>query len=222
MPTLARVGFSLLLAAGFLEVQGCVLPDFHVTQPPFEEMNQLSKLGRGREVFLVMPFKDARPFPKRCGMRKGTFEMDLGDVVCAVPAPMWMAQVLSHGLSTAGFRVNGNWATQRPESVRIDATLLQFFIEPHVGFLTFSPEADISVKLTVTSQSGLLAERTFYFKAEETSFTAREGNYQAAVSTATKKSVAVLVRAIADLLDRYPKLGTSAAVSMLVQKEFSR
>jgi hypothetical protein len=78
-----------------------------------------------------------------------------------------------------------------------------------------SPEADISVKLVVSTPSGLRAERVFYVKGVEDSFTAAEYNFQAAAVTATQQAVDAMVRAIASLLDRYSPAQTSPAVSLL-------
>jgi hypothetical protein len=152
-------------------------------------------------------------------MQKNGFGMETADVVCSVPPPVWLAQTLTHALTTAGFRVNTNPAMQRPSSLRIDGTVLQFFVEPDLGFFTFTPEADLSVKLVASSQSGLYAERTFYFKGIETSMVGTESNFQKASDTATTQAVTVMVKAIAALLDRYPQLGTPAALSVLDNKE---
>lgn len=155
-------------------------------------------------------------------MQKNGFGMDTADLQCTVPPPVWLSESLARALTTAGFRVNTNPAMQRPASVRIDGTVLQFFVEPDVGFFTFTPEADISVKLVVSSQSGLYAERTFYFKGVETSFVGTEDKFQRAADTATKQAVTVMVKAITTLLDRYPQLGTPAAVSLLDNKEIGQ
>jgi hypothetical protein len=155
-------------------------------------------------------------------MQKNGYGMDTADVGCTVPPPVWLAQTLAHALTTAGFRVNTNPAMQRPSSVRIDGTVLQFFVEPDVGFFTFTPEADISVRLVVSSQSGLYAERTFYFKGVETSLVGTESNFQKAADTATTQAVTVMVKAITMLLDRYPQLGTPAALSVLDNKEIGQ
>jgi hypothetical protein len=62
--------------------------------------------------------------------------------------------------------------------LRLEGKLLQFFVEPKVGFVTFTPEADIHVRLVASSPSGLLAERDFYVKGEETSLIGTENNFQ--------------------------------------------
>jgi len=56
-------------------------------------------------------------------------------------------------------------AKATPAALRIDGVLLQFFLEPAIGAVTFTPEADIELTLVASSQSGLYAERRFYLKA---------------------------------------------------------
>jgi uncharacterized lipoprotein YajG len=219
----SRIPLAVLL----LMTGGCAFVDITVTPPHAETLVQPSTLGRGREVVLQMPFADQRPFPSRCGMQKNGYNMDTATVNCTVPPPLWLSQALAQGLVSAGFRVRTSPIAQQASSVRVDGAVLQFFAEPDVGAFTFSPEADISVKLLLTSPSGLRAERMFYFKGTETSLFSTEGNFQKAVDSSTRQAVTGMVSAIASLLDRYPQLGapdaTSAAtVSFLSAKEASR
>jgi hypothetical protein len=164
-------------------------------------------LGRGREVTVVIPFADTRLDPRRCGMQKNGWNLDTADVECSVPPSAWLGHALAQGLVASGFRVTTANPAPGPNSVRIDGAVLQFFVEPKLGFFTFTPEADIAAKLVVTSPSGLYAERTFYFKAEEESIVGSESNFQAAATTATQQAVAAMVAAVVSLLDRYPQLG---------------
>jgi hypothetical protein len=193
-----------------------------VSPPQREMLAQARSLGRGREVVLVMPFADQRLIRDRCGMQKNSIGTDIGNVRCTVPPPVWLSEGLQYALTTAGFQVSTNPAMQGPAAVRIEGAVLKFFVEPDVGFSTFTPEADISVKLVASSQSGLYAERTFYFKGIEVSVVGTAANFQKAADTATKQAVTVMVSAIAALLDRYPQLGTAAAVSALDGREIGQ
>jgi hypothetical protein len=169
-----------------------------------------------------MPFADYRQHRERCGMQKNGYGMDTADTICSVPPSVWMADALAQGLKRAGYRVALNSAAANPSSVRIDGMLLQFFVEPDVGIFTFSPEADISVKLIVTSPSGLRAHRTFYIKGVETSMMGTEDNFQRAASTGTHAAVVAMVNAITSLLDRFPQLAAppqAARVSVLSGQE---
>lgn len=190
--------------------EGCAFVDLKVSPPPEQDMVQPSNLGRGR-VVLLMPFADQRSMPQRCGMQKNGYNMDTASAYCEVPPPLWLSQALTQGLTSAGFRVVSSPAGQGASAVQIEGAVLQFFIEPDIGFMTVSPEADISVKLVVTSRSGLRAERTFYFKGIEVSLLSTEENFQRAANTATRQAVTEMVRAIASLLDRFPPLGLPEA-----------
>lgn len=220
--SISRIALTIL----FLLTGGCAFVDLTVT-PALDTFAQPSTVGRGREIVLQMPFEDQRPLPGRCGMQKNGYNMDTATVRCSVPPPRWLSEALRVGLLTAGFRVHVNKGPQHASSVRVDGTVLQFFVEPDLGFLTFTPEADISVKLVLTSPSGLRAERVFYVKGTETSLVGTESNFQKAVDSSTRQAVKAMVSAIASLLDRYPQLGASdtqrtAAVSLLSGEEASR
>lgn len=193
--------------AALLTGSGCAFTTVNVAPPAPQALAQPPMQGRGREIALMVPFADGRPQGDRCGMKKNGFGMDTADVQCTVPPSTWMANALVHGLYTAGYRVMLNPPAPNARAVRIDGTLLQFFVEPDVGFFTFSPEADISVKLVVTSQTGLRAERVFYLKGIETSMVGTDDNFQKAAATATLQTVATMVSAITALLDRFPQLG---------------
>lgn len=200
--------YVLLLFTG-----GCAFVDLNVAPPDAGALAQSSSLGRGREIILEAPFADQRPLPARCGMQKNGYNMDTANVNCTVSPPAWLSKALEQGLVSAGFRVRGKDNEQSPSAVHVEGAVLQFFVEPDVGFTTFTPEADISVKLVVTSASGLRAERVFYVKGIEESLVGSEENFQKAATGGTQQIVSAMVNAIAGLLDRYPQLGAPSAAS---------
>ncbi len=213
--------FLLLLFTG-----GCAFVDLNVAPPNANGLIEQSSIGRGREIVLDASFADRRPFPSRCGMQKNGYNIDTADVKCIVSPPVWLSAALEQGLVNAGFRVRKSNEPGTATAVHIEGAVLQFFVEPDVGFVTFTPEADISVKLVVTSASGLRAERVFYVKGTEESLVGTEDNFQKAADDGTRQVVQAMVTAIATLLDRYPQLGapnTSAAakVSLLSRAEGS-
>jgi hypothetical protein len=198
------------LAALLLAPAGCAFTDVTVQPPAAGRVVERSNVGRGREVIIAAPFVDARPFQERCGMKKNGMNSDTADVHCGVRAADWVTGALVDGLTSSGFRVLVNPPTTQATTPRIEGQLTQFFVEPKVDFMSYTPEADVAVTLHVTTPSGLIADRVFYFKAGETRFFGTDDTFQDAAEDATKKAVAGMVSAIASLLDRYPQLGAGA------------
>jgi hypothetical protein len=213
--SLSAVAPVCLIALALAGGQGCVYSSVRLRPPSPQDLRQPPTLGKGREIALISPFFDERPSTYRCGMRKNGYNTDTADVMCLLPPAKWLANALSQGLTSAGFRVSTGRNSQSPSAVIVQGVVLQFFVEPYLSFFTISPEADISVKLVVSTPSGLRAERVFYVKGVEVSFTAAEYNFQAAAESATQQAVDAMVRAIASLLDRYSPAQASPAVSLL-------
>jgi hypothetical protein len=113
----------------------------------------------------------------------------------------FLASLLASELASSAFQVV---APTAPAAVRIEGKLIQFFVEPKVGFYTFTPEADVAVRLVATSPTGLLAERDFYVMGIEESLVGTEDNFQLASNAAVRMVVKDMVAAIVALLDRYP------------------
>jgi len=193
----------ILRRLGFLALAplcGCALNTVHVS-PPMTELTTDASLGAGRVVLVELPFKDDRPDRTRCGMTKNSYGMDTANVDCTVPPKQFVAEQLVHGLRAAGFSVT---EAQSADPLRVEGTLTQFFLEPKVDAFTFTPEADVGVRLVATSASGLRAERDFYVKGEEVSAIGWESNFQHASDKATNAIVGEMITAIAELCNRYP------------------
>lgn len=193
----------LFALAGSIAVSGCAFEGVMIEPPAAPPTTLPRTFGRGREIALASVFVDRRAQPHRCGMQKNGYNMDTADVTCALEPARWVPDALARGLASAGFVVTAA-PSPSPAAVRVEGDVLQFFVEPVVGAFTFSPEADISVRLRVSTADGLYAERTFYVKAAETAMTGLEENFQAAAERATSRAVHALVVAIAELLDRHP------------------
>jgi hypothetical protein len=87
-------------------------------------------------------------------------------------------------------------------------TLLKLFVEPVQGAFSGSLEADLSVKLRVTSASGLDAERTFFVKGwKGGQLVSTMQPYHTALHRATQDLLAQMVGSILELVNRYPELG---------------
>jgi hypothetical protein len=186
---------------------GCAFIDLNVTPPSPSVFSDAPNLGRGREVIVDRPFADRRGYPGRCGMQKNGYNMDTADVFCSITPTDWIAGTLEQGLTAAHFRVLHPGDPIGPDVVRIQGAVFQFFLEPDIGGLAVTSEADIGVKLIATSASGLRAERVFYVKGTDTTLMATEANFQTASEDATIQVVRLMVEHLSKLMDRYPQLG---------------
>ncbi len=199
----------LLLAVPLLSLVGCAFHDLRVTPPEGPIGSNLSG-GNQRSVQVIVPFADDRPVRSRCGMQKNGYNADTANVYCSAEPAQWLADLLATELQATGFKVIS--ASQASAgAVRLEGSLLQFFVEPKVGAFTFSPEADIHVRLVARSPSGLLAERDFYVKGTETSLVGVESNFQAATTSAARSIIKDMVGAVLALMNRYPELGMDRA-----------
>jgi uncharacterized lipoprotein YajG len=190
----------LALGAMLLATSGCALTNMTITPPPAPLGAGLAG-GNQRKVAVVAPFADDRLARDRCGMKKNGYNMDTANVYCSEEPARFLANLLASELAASGFQVVPPTAAA---AVRIEGRLVQFFVEPKVGFLTFTPEADVAVRLVAISPTGLLAERDFYVKGIEESLVGTEDNFQRASNTAVRTVVKDMVAAIISLLDRYP------------------
>jgi hypothetical protein len=204
---MTRASLFVLAVLSLPFASGCAFIPVDVAPPAPDELNAQSAAGRRRSVIVEIPFDDRRDDPHRCGTQKNGYDMETADVRCSVPPGSWVADALATGLQRAGFHVLTTHAPSGMRTVRVHGEVTQFFVEPKLGFFTFTPEADIGVRLVVSTPSGLLAERRFYFKGIEESLIGTESNFQAASRTATREATENMVRAVVTLLDRYPDLG---------------
>jgi hypothetical protein len=208
---IARAPAAALLVA--LSATGCALTTMTLATPT-RATTAPSQLGGGREVLLVMPFVDQRDVQNRCGMKKNGYNMETADILCAEPPQRWLATLLGDELRAAGFRVVVDAAQASSSALRLEGTLKRFFLEPDLGLLTFSPEADLELQLVATDPSGLYALRNFYFKGRETALSGLEENFRAAADAAVRQMLGAVVGAVAELTRTYPQLGLPPRVAL--------
>ncbi len=187
-----------------LMLAGCAFTDVPITLPTAPTTNLTG--GEGRQIVIVSVFHDERPHRDKCGMQKNGYNMETAKAICSIDPATWVAQTLAKELQAAGFTVVTK-AAAKPSALQLDGSLLQFFVEPVIGFSTISLETDIQVKLIATSETGLLAERTFFVKGVESGLVARAGNFQTSADKATQGVMRDMVAAIISLMNRYPQLG---------------
>jgi hypothetical protein len=186
---------------------GCAFTDVPLTLPTRGLENTLTG-GGGRQVIVIVPFADAREGDKRCGMQKNGYNMDTADAVCQSDPNAWIAQLLADELRATGFSVLAADAEHRPGALRIEGSLLKIFVEPVLGAWSGSLEADLAVRLRASTGTGLQAERTFFVKGwKGGQMLLTPQPYHTALQRATQEMLAEMVRAVLELMDRYPQLG---------------
>jgi hypothetical protein len=200
---------TLLILAGVSS--GCAFNDIPLTLPT-QGLETTIHGGRGRQVVVVVPFSDERSIRDRCGMQKNGYNMDTADAICQSDPNAWIAELLADELRASGFSVIRADDAHRPGALRVEGALLKIFVEPVIGFWSGSLEADLSVRLRATSETGLEAERTFFAKAwRGGQVLSTMQPFHTAMHRAAQDLLAQLVRAILELMDRYPQLGSGNA-----------
>jgi hypothetical protein len=202
-------GFLFLVAALGSVAGGCAFSDVHVTLPPTVP-NHLSG-GDQRHVIVASPFADERANKERCGTQKNGYNAETALALCTPDPATWLANLLGVQLRAAGFQVVPPGTTPTPNTLVVSGALLKFFVEPLIGFTAITLETDVQVRLTVTSGSGLVADRTFFTKGVASGQVARAGNFETSAANAGQQIMDEMVAAIISLANRYPQLGGSAA-----------
>jgi hypothetical protein len=203
---------QLFFLGAMLVSTGCAFTPVDVHPPEARPASPATaKPGRNREIIVVAPFSDQRHDPERCGMQKNGYGMDTAVVNCTVEPGRWFADELAIELTRAGFRPLRSDAVPGPTTVIVRGAVRQTFLEPVPGFFTVTVEGDFSASLTVTSTSGLHAERTFFVKGTDTNMGSFESTFQAAADNASHRIARAMVVSLTELLDRYPDLGAPTA-----------
>lgn len=203
---------SLLgVSAMLLCLAGCAFQNVNLAMGSVAQHASLSG-GEGRRVVVVVPFQNQRGVA-RCGMMKNSYNMDTADAVCTTPPEGWIANLLANELRAAGFvvaTVSGREEAPElgPHVLRLEGGLLTLFVEPIIGFWSVSLETDFEVRLTATTESGLLAERKFFVKGSKRNVIGAFASvFQESLDDATRQLVRDMVAAIIVLMNRYPELG---------------
>jgi hypothetical protein len=191
-----------------MSLSACAFTDIRLTLPT-RKLESTVPGGNGRQVIVLTPFVDEREVRERCGRQINGYGMDTADAICQSDPTAWIAERLTDELRASGFTVLEESAEHRPGALRVDGSLLRLFVEPKIGFWSGSLEADLSVKLRATSQTGLVSERTFFVKGWKGGVMASTTQpYLTSLHRATQALVEEMVRAVVELMDRYPQLGS--------------
>jgi hypothetical protein len=202
------VAISRLWALPLLGLASCAFNNITVVPPEPVPVSTVSG-GNQRMIHVVAPLADERPSKARCGMKKNSYNMDTAAVHCSAAPSSWVADLLVHELEAAGFQI-ATEPSPSPDAVTLEGQLLQFFIEPDIGFWSITGEADVYVRLVASTPSGLLAERDFFVKGEESSaLFGTDGLLQAAANDGVRRIVTEMTAAVVELMDLYPELGAA-------------
>jgi hypothetical protein len=203
----------ILLIVGVLG-SGCAFTEVPLTLPTSGLERTISG-GNDRQIVVVIPFTDERMIRHRCGMKKNGYNMDTADAICQGDPNAWFATLLANELRASGFTVLTAGAEHRPGALQLEGSLLKIFVEPVIGFWVGSLEADLSVNLRASSDTGLAAERTFFVKGwKGGQLAATSQPYHTALHRATQQILEEMVRAILELMDEYPQLGQRAGTEL--------
>jgi len=203
----------LLIAIASLS-SACAFTDIPLTLPTDGLENTVTG-GNGRQVIVIIPFSDEREIRERCGMQKNGYNMDTADAICQSDPNVWIAKLLADELRASGFTVRSQDSSHRLGAVQIEGSLIKIFVEPVIGAWSGSLEADLSVKLRATTETGLEAERTFFVKGWKGGALASTMQpYHTALHRATQALLEEMVRAVVELMESYPELGFHEAHSL--------
>jgi hypothetical protein len=202
------VGRVLACAAAAAVLGGCAPTDATVRVPTWRDITTGSHRGEGRRVVVVNPFGSRRREP-RCGMKKNGYNVDIANVNCTVRPEAMLPKLLAEELSSAGFVVLEDSRQADPSTLIVSGVVEQAFLEPKVNFFAVTFETDMGLELTVTTGSGLFAERRFYVKGEEATVWASEPDMQRSFDSGVRQLVAAVVGALDNLADRVPPLAPS-------------
>jgi hypothetical protein len=197
-----RACLFTLAAAG---LGGCAFTD--VQLEPVTVADQISPRGRGREV-LVAPFIDERPLQARCGMKKNGYNADTADVLCPEPhMGDFLGRAFAEHLRASQFALVVPGQHRSADPLFLEGRISELFVEPVIHVFSSTVETDIGVHLRARTQSGLIADRFFYVKGTDSNFWGTDGAFQISFEKATTAVVSSMTRAVADLMDRLPRVG---------------
>lgn len=203
---MTRLRGCKLVVVLVLACSGCALTEVHVKAPESGLETPIPG-GNQRQVIVAIPLRDARQSTNRCGVQKGGWGNETATAVCHGDPAEWLATLLARELAASGFTVLPSEQGARDTALKVEGVLLKIFVEPVVGFWSTTVESDFNVKLVATSKTGLHAERMFFAKGEKTSIIWPQGIFNDSVAEGTRDLLSKMVRAILELMKRYPELG---------------
>ena len=201
-----KIHHSIILFLMILST-GCAFTDMPLDMP-ITGLDVPISGGKKRTIVVVKPFSDERFDTKRCGMKKNGYNMDTADAICKTTPEEWIAQLLADELRASGFNVSTEKPMMSANTLIIEGSITKLFAEPVLGMWSGSVETDIEVKLTASSESGLLAERVFFAKGiKKGLMVATAGPFHTSLKRAADEILTNMIEAIFYLMNKYPNLG---------------
>lgn len=195
-----------VIATGGLLLHGCAFAQVKVKLDPSATV--ASTEGLQREV-VVFPSVDERENPRSCGARRNVYGADVGRVRCQMEPTQWLNEAVLRGLHHRSFKVVQLHSAKSGSPLHVSLGLRTLFIDEILEGDGVTMVADVEVHVTVRSNTGLLAERSFFVRERE--FSANESSYQDTLTLASRRMQNHILDAIVELADRYPALGRAPA-----------
>jgi hypothetical protein len=192
-------------AALLVNASGCAFMDGHARLDAVPTTSP-TKGGAGREV-IVFPVRDDRDAPRRCGVKRNGFGMATADVLCQPEPDQWLGQVMLRALDRAGFKVVTTLTAKSVDPLRIRLNLKHLFVDQVNDVFTIDLVTDVHVTIDAETDTGLLADRSFFVKGLANVLVVVDSGIQASMDDATEDIVEELVVALVDLNRRYPSAG---------------
>jgi hypothetical protein len=189
-------------AAAFL-ASGCAYFDQTLTPPQPPAWYGGIQRGAGRDI-VVVPFTDRRKMPHLCGIKKDGYNRPTAHLFCKEEPERLLSELVTEGLSAAGFRVTDAVEDAPPSALIVSGTLEQTFVEPAFGVFSAADEADVWVSIGVSTVSGFRARRSFYVKGSDTYFGGIDTAGQLAFETAMRETAIDVVAAVENLAEATP------------------
>lgn len=195
---------AAVLAAATSAASGCAFGDANLKAPAIGPLSGGKGRGQGREVIVVPSFFDRRPQQQRCGMKKNGYNMDTANLICQFEPDDYLADMVAAQLADAGFVVGRDRKLAGPNTLILNGTVEQMFVEPKSDYFCGWMEADVALVVAATTPAGFSAQRRFYVKGEEATMFGGEIDAAAALSSGVRQLLLSVVGAVANLADQLP------------------
>ena len=182
---------TLLFFAGLFG--GCVYMDSTLTLSHTPVMEKT--VSTAYPVFLAR-VSDRRPNQNRIGCKKNGYGSETADLFLDVQLTDWFGGVMNEEFQRAGLSLSSN----DPLAARIEVDLLDFFVEPEVGFGSLHLFAVVHAEVTMRLPMGTTFARRFAAHTDDTFMMATDGSYTKMIEEAMMNWIAEAVVEVLRLL----------------------